>query len=527
MDSRRPSGSCFGRWAALVAALVAGCAHGAGQPLAAAGSGAGDRAAARQAAASGERWLELETPHFMVHTDAYPERATELAQKLEHSRSMLLAAAWPMARDPGGRTHAVIFSRPSDFNRYSGRGGMVVGISVTRRGVERTIAFSPGPEGGIPSVVTHELVHDLSQWFFPLQPAWFAEGLAVYLENTRYDGSSHEVVMGEASEYSLSWMTGLRFFASAERLLGATSPHSDDWRDVTTFYAGAWFLVTYLMNGETEGFGQFQKRLHQLVPWQRAWNESFDGMTPAELNQKLMGYARSGGKFTIVNTPHELPVVEPRVRALSAAEAHGVKASLASGLAPEVAEQEAQAALALDPGELRALSAQFRAAEDDPWARQGIAERAVAAHPRAGEAWLMKAQANADESARRSALEQAVAFAPKHPGVALLVAQAALKRGDAPRALEQVRFALQRSALSPQMLGLYAAALEANGRCSEAASIAENASGLFAANCFMQNLGTNEPVSCAAYVQGRVGSPLARCKRPKGPKAPTARVSAK
>jgi hypothetical protein len=474
--------------------------------------------AAPSSVATGDsaRWLELQTPHFVVHTDSYPERALELARQMETARAMLLATAWPKARDPGGRTHVVIFATPADFQRYSGARGIIVGVSITGGAVDRTIAFSPGPDGGVPRTALHELAHDLSQWFLPLQPAWLAEGLAVYLENTRLDTSSGQVVMGEPSEMSLRWLKEAKFFASAERLFEATSPHSDDPREVGTFYAGSWFLVNYLLNGEAEAFGRFQKRLHQLVPWRRAWHESFAGMTPAEVDQKLLAYARQGGNISILSIDVQIPVIEPQLRALSLAEAHGVKALLASYGAPEVAAREMRAALELDPVELRALSVQFRMPEAGrSESRQRIAERAVTAHPRVGEAWLLQAMAAPDEGARRHALEQAAGLAPQHPGVALLLAEDAMGRGDAARALEQVRFALRRSALTPTMLGLYAAALEASGRCSEANAVAENASALFRTGCSLRAFGASEPIDCASYVQSRVGSPLASCKVPK------------
>lgn len=100
-----------------------------------------------------------------------------------------------------------------------------------------------------------------------------------------------------------------------------------------------------------------------------------------------------------------------------------------------------------------------------------------------------------------------VALDRGHPGVALLAAEDALGRDLPALALEQVRCALRRSALSPALLGLYAAALQATGRCSEAAMVARNASALFASDCSLRNLDTNERLGCAEYVQSRVGAP--------------------
>lgn len=473
---------------------------------------ADDAAGEARGAARGDRWVALETPHFSVSTDAAPERALALARQLEQSRTMLLAAAWPMARDPGGRTRVVIFSRAADFQRYTGTTARVGGVSISRTGVERTIAFTPGPEGGLPRVAVHELAHDLSQWFFPLQPAWFSEGLAVYLENTRHDRRSGRVVLGEASAESLRWLQERSSFASAALLFDTSSPHSAGPRD-ESFHAGSWFLVTYLLNGETASFELFQKRLHQLVPWRRAWDEAFDGMTTVELDRKLQAYARAGGDFTIMSGVVGLPEPPIELRTLSAAQAHGVRALLASARAPDVAEREMRAALGRDPYELNALWVGFHGTDrDQEQARRELAERAVRAHPHVADAWLLRALSAAEASARREAVQQAASLDPEHPGAALLVADDALAHGKPAVAVEKVRFALQRSPLSANMLGLYAAALEASGRCEQATFIAESASSLLAPSCILRHPATHERIGCAAYVQSRVGSPNAPCK---------------
>jgi hypothetical protein len=126
-------------WISVALVLALGCGAS-GHERPSASSRSGSNTGVGRAQASGERWLELSTPHFIVHTDSYPERAIVLAKQLEQIRAMLLAAAWPQAPDPGGRTRVVIFAKPADFKLYSGMGGTFVGVSITRSGFERTIA---------------------------------------------------------------------------------------------------------------------------------------------------------------------------------------------------------------------------------------------------------------------------------------------------------------------------------------------------------------------------------------------------
>jgi hypothetical protein len=473
-----------------------------------AGCGAGARQSAAQTSArpsqpprSEQLWVEVRTPHFVLSTDQTRERALRTAKQLEEIRAMLLTAAWPKASDPMGRTQVVVFARPADFDRYTGLPAAVAGVSINRSGVERTIAFSPGAQGGIPRVAVHELAHDLLSWFLPLHPTWLAEGMAVYLENTHLDASGAQVVMGEASEKSLRWLTQTRIFLSTERLFESTSPHSVDLRDVASFYAGAWFLVCFLLNEEPERFGIFQKRLHQLVPWRRAWDEAFDGMTVAELDRRMTLYAEQGGRFLVLSADVRMPAVEASLRELSPAEAHGVKARLANAVAPELAAREAGAALALDDSELGALSVRFHTTNVAALElRRGLAARAVAAHPDAAEAWFLMALAAEDAQARDHALQRATALDADHVGLALLNAEQALERGDAEVALERVRFVVRRSALSPAALAVYVAALGRAGHCREAVSVAETGAQRFGASCRVPGA-TGELLQCAAYVQ--------------------------
>jgi len=474
-------------WIGVVGALLTGCGAGAWRP-----------------SISG-RWLELETPHFVIDTDLGERRARSMAQALEDSRAALLASAWSGAKDPRGRTRVLVFARQRELSRYAGRNNQ--GVVLTRPGFERLLAFSAGRAGDVPKVAVHELVHDISRWFLPLQPLWLAEGLALYLEGIEIDRADGQVVMGGLSRDSLAWLRYATFLPSTSELLSKRDSSSADPRDTAPFYLGSWALVHYLLDEEPEAFGRFQKALARLTPWRSAWHRSFPGLTEAELDARLLGYLQAG-RFVTTKTRFTPPVFTPRVRVLSPAEVHGARALLANTSGQPIGERELAAALELDPDTLDGLTVRFHSLRANAQAaRSEIARRAVQAHPRDARAWWLATLAGSDLEERRSSLARAQRLDPDHPGVVGLLAEDALARNDPNAALFHVRHAQRRSGVTHQNLALQFAALAASSRC-QGASILEPSS--FEPVCRLSLVAGQPEVSCADVVQ-RVSAARASC----------------
>ncbi|HWO10152.1 MAG TPA: hypothetical protein VNN80_11750 [Polyangiaceae bacterium] len=447
-----------------------------------------------------EEWLELETPHFSIYTDLTELPARHMAQSLEDARAALLAGAWPGAKGPPGRTRIVAFARPADFDRLSGVGAQFEGVAFAVPGFERWIAFSPGRDTGVPRVVTHELVHDLSHWFLPLQPPWLAEGLAGYLEGARLDYETRDVTVGEVPTGYVNWLKRSGTLMSSSRLFAATAQHSDDVRDGVAFYAGSWYLVFYLLQRHGEAFAAFQRHLLHLVPWRRAWNLAFPELTSEQLDTDMIDFAKTG-PFTPVVEAFDRPVFEPEVRRLTPARAHGIRGLLGTLLYVD-AGAEIEAAVKLDPAEPSALTAWFHLLpETDSRGRRDIARRAVAGHPDSGEAWLLSARVATEADERRHALERADELMPHHPGVAALLAADELGRGRAARALELVRFAERRSGLSGEVLAVHIRALVALGRCADAAQLVDSSVALLPPTCEDFDAKSASTVNCIQAVR--------------------------
>jgi uncharacterized protein DUF1570 len=454
-------------------------------------------------------WLEVVTPHFVVQTDLIEPRARAVAHALEDSRAALLACAWPGATDPRGRTRALVFTRRKDFARYTDLNN--VGVAFTRPGFERLLAFTPGAVVNVPEVAVHEIVHDLSRWFLPLQPLWLSEGLAVYLEGIRIDRARGRVVMGEVSAESVRWLNRTRSVLSLEKLFDTRESHSVDPRETAAFYASSWSLVHYLLNQRPQAFANFQRRLTRLTPWRRAWGESFPGLSNTALDEQLFAYLHTGD-FTTLQVSFKLPPFSYTLRELSPAEAHGARALLADTSGAALAEAETEAALKLDPNELDALTVRFHSLPPSAiHERSELARRAVLAHPDEGEAWLLAALVATTPEERHAALTRAERRAPDHPGIASLLAEDALERKDALAALDHIRLVQRRSGVTPESLALHVAALAASRRCDDASAVIESATLMFDPECRVAAGQDPDAMTCSDYVRHAFERTLSGC----------------
>jgi len=443
-----------------------------------------------------DRWIEIVTPNFVIDTDLVQARAVSVARALEDSRAALLASAWSGQAAPPGRTRVMLFARQRDLSRYAGRNNQ--GAVFTRPGFERLLAFTDDFDGDVPTTVgVHELVHDISRWFLPLQPLWLAEGLAVYLEDLEIDGARQQVVAGAVSSDSVKW---LRFFSpDTNQLFSTLDFESVDPHEAASFYLGSWVLVHYLLDQRPREFARFREALARLMPWRTAWEQSFPGLTNEALELELERYLDTG-RFEAARAHFTAPVFTPEVRPLSEAEVHGARALLANTSGQSIASAEVTTALELDPNEINALMVRFhslRVRSD----RSGIALRAVTAHPRDVRAWLLAALAAPDVEERRNALATAERLDPEHPGVVVLLAEDALARNDPGAALVHVRQAQRRSGVTPKNLALQFAALAASNRCRDAAILLERAAPSFEPACQISWSAGRRERTCADYAR--------------------------
>lgn len=451
----------------------------------------------------GQAWLEVRSPHFDLYTDLQETAALDMAHALEESRAGLIRVAWRAETDPRGRTEVAVFASEGRFHDYVPDSD-TKGVAQSYVGMERLIVTYWDEErpSGLPRVAVHEIAHDLAYWFTPLQPAWYSEGMASFLEGLQYDRASHRAILGEVPPTMLRVLkTPGRSAGSIEELFDAPhAVHENAW-ETSRFYFTSWLLVHYLMNHQDEPFYRFQLDLSALRDWREAWSQRFPKLGPAQLDASLEQYL-DGGQFNYMAEQVEVPPFSPRVRTLSTAESHGVSSWIAYRLGVvEYAEKERDAALALQPNELNALRTRYRGIRGKDQAKQRLelARQLVRAYPESGEAWLLLAKSDAASTERSHALSEASRLMPEHPGVLELLAGDALDASDASAALQHTELLIRRTALSVNVAVLRLRALASSNRCADARQLARSVNAAQPNGCKVTLDG--KIISCAALYE--------------------------
>jgi hypothetical protein len=454
----------------------------------------------------GQAWLEVQSPHFDLYTDLEEAAAVEMAHALEESRAGLIRVAWRAESDPRGRTEVAVFASEDRFHDYV-EDSNTQGVAQSYVGMERLIVTYWDDErpSGLPRVAVHEIAHDLSYWFTPLQPAWYSEGMASYLEGLQYDRATHRAILGEVPP------TMLRVLKTPGRTAGSTGQlfdapqavHEDAW-ETSRFYFTSWLLVHYLMNHQGEPFYQFQLDLSNLRSWREAWSHRFPKLGSAALDASLEQYL-DGGQFNYVVEQVDVPAFSPRVRTLSVAQGYGMSSWIAHRLGSlEYSSKERDAALALEPNELNALRTRYHGLRGEGQAKERLelARQLVQAYPESGEAWLLLAKSGDSSDERSRALAQASRSMPDHPGVLELSAVSALDAADAGAALKHTELLVRRTALSMRIAVLHMRALAVNGRCDDARQVARSVAAAQPKGCKVSLDG--QLISCAAHYENLI-----------------------
>ena len=104
----------------------------------------------------------------------------------------MLAMVWPGAPDPPIRTEVIVLRSQIAlmvFVRDPHVPPLIGGLRAERSPLPASLLFA-GTDSRMMTTLVHELAHDLSKWFLPMQPLWYSEGVATFLETLRYDRSN-------------------------------------------------------------------------------------------------------------------------------------------------------------------------------------------------------------------------------------------------------------------------------------------------------------------------------------------------
>jgi hypothetical protein len=356
----------------------------------------------------GPEWLELTTAHFRVRSDLDRDDAEEVARGFEELRASELELIWPGEPGPPLRIEVIALRSAPEFQAYMNM-EEAHAVSVKLPPLDPLIVTAGYFDRGVQQQVAHELAHQLSAWFLPTQPLWYAEGVATFIETMTYDRAAKRAQVGDASMLRILELRA-RGIMPSSKLLSARD--SSSWLE-----SSAWLLFHYLIDKHPREFVQLQLRLGLLQSSESVWQAVFPDLPPERLDAELKKYWRAGrllgGQRSLT-----VPEASATTRTLTDAEVHALRAVLYQSLpgAPDArqkARAEVQEALVHERSNVEALAIEFygHTKSDDLSTRAELARRAVGGHGDQWLAWVMAADASATPADRRTALARAIGSA--------------------------------------------------------------------------------------------------------------------
>jgi hypothetical protein len=420
-------------------------------------------------------FLEVRSEHFRLRTDLPAAEARQAVVELERVRNAFLVSLFSPDLDTGAPLDVVALAGLEEMAEFAPP--RTLGFFAQSATGQRMIALSGDDPAGS-AVLRHELAHHLLYLAIPRQPRWFSEGVACYLETTRFDRSRGQWIVGEPDQRRLEYSSRNPVTHWDAVLKMGPQYMSGNPGRAYAFETHSWLLFHFLANthpAETETFlGRLQGRTDPLA----AFAASYPGMDEQRIGEGVHAYLH-GGKYLQRFFAVAEPEVKVQIRQLSSAETHALRARLlAAKMMPgwlRPARQEVALALAADPGEPEALAVDFEITKRPVAEQIESARTAVRLHPRDPRAALLLAERLPAGRDRHLAIERALELVPDDPDALRLGAFDSLEGGRLPEGLDRARRAQRVAATDPRALDVLAAALAVNGRCAEAGQVEQRA----------------------------------------------------
>ena len=203
-------------------------------------------------------WIEVNSPHFRVVSDAGEANARRVAREFEVIRSVFLTGLPSLVSEPRrpltivavGNEEGLVALLPQIANRSVRPVGAFLEGSfehhiVLRVDASRQDGFRP---------IYHEYFHLLTSLNSGRLPAWLMEGLAEVYSNAAVRGGTAEI--GNARLDHLDLLASVPLLPLATLLADDTDPHQRDALGESIFYAQSWALTHLLLLGDATGDGR-------------------------------------------------------------------------------------------------------------------------------------------------------------------------------------------------------------------------------------------------------------------------------
>jgi tetratricopeptide (TPR) repeat protein len=450
--------------------------------LASASLGCIARSFPKTPAAGGPAWQEMTTEHFVVDTDLEPAEARLMARQLENLRHVMADLVFGGEPAPAPRVRVLALRQ----DEYAHFGHVAAGNFISWTLYQPILVTSPGGDWDTfaADVRKHELAHYVSNLYVDmrLQPRWFAEGTAAYLETIRYDEKTGAVEIGRhPTDYQ--YLEYMKPVTTEELWDWDKSTPYDDLR--ARLYATSWAVAHYLFDQRPTELLDYERALARGQDSRKAWTEIFPDLDSAGLTDTIKKYVH---KRDFKVTRAKIPPVEvaAQTRPLSEADVLGLRAELYMALqstskrTPEetkrLARTMVEASFAQDPASFWAHQVNLFYFDSVP-SFADLARKAIANQKENWLAWLWYAEVlrrgKGPLDEQRLSLSKALELAPGNPIALTQLAWVEARSGNWKAALDASSKAVHSPPVGTDAMIALASALSHSGQCTDARTIEE------------------------------------------------------
>ena len=249
-----------------------------------------------------DTWVSVRTKNFFMLGNANEKDIRKVGLKLEQFREVFTRLFPKMKFNTPVPTTVIVFKSDSSYAPFK-PGPNIAGYFQAGPDVNYiTLTTEVRGEQDPFNVIFHEYTHLLVENTFESAPVWFDEGLAEYY-STFSITDDQKIQLGSpiGSHVFLlreSKMLPLRTLFEVDH----KSPHYNESKKQSIFYAQSWALMHYLIIGKAgkiEQLGKFMDLLRAKTPMEQAFQQAFE--TPFEVMEKdLRDYVRKD-RYNVIN----------------------------------------------------------------------------------------------------------------------------------------------------------------------------------------------------------------------------------
>ena len=288
---------------------------------------------APHAGAAEAQWIEVQSPHFSVVTDAGEKRGREVAMRFEQMRAVFSTLMTKVNVNIPVPLQIVAFRNTKELRQvaplWNGKPVQVAGLF--QGGEDRSFIMLDMSVDSPWTVVFHEYAHQLMNGTLTgeIDP-WFEEGFAEYFSSIEVDAKEARVGKIPPEKYEILQQQGTMKIADLFSVQHNSSTYNESGDHRTVFYAESGIVLHYLYDNKLipKLSLYFGLKVDKSMPVEDAIQQSF-GMSAAQFDKLLRAYVSSNRYlYYSIPTPSNIVGKDYSIRPLSLADSSVVIADI-------------------------------------------------------------------------------------------------------------------------------------------------------------------------------------------------------